>query len=104
MDGNILVTPEELLKCASEFSAAGNTMYQMSSEMLQTVRYLNAVWGGSAANTYIGNFARFDENFYNLKAVVDVHARALTDMANTYQQAELRNVEIASDFKGNVLE
>ena len=103
MDGNILVTPEELTRNASEFSASGNSMYQIANEMLQTVQGLSGIWGGDAANTYINNFKRFQGSFDRLKGNIDDHASALTELASMYQQAEQKNVETANDFR-DVLE
>ena len=100
MDGNILVTPEELTRNASEFSASGNSMYQIANEMLQTVQGLSGIWGGDATNTYINNFKR---SFDRLKGNIDAHASALTELASMYQQAEQKNVETANDFR-DVLE
>ena len=103
MDGNILVTPEELTRNASEFSASGNSMYQIANEMLQTVQGLSGIWGGDAANTYINNVKRFQGSFDRLKGNIDAHASALTELASMYQQAEQKNVETANDFR-DVLE
>ena len=103
MDGNILVTPGELTKNAAEFSSAGNNMYQIANNMLQTAQSLSSIWSGESANTYMNNFKRFQGSFDKLKRTIDKHSEALTELANLYQQAEQQNIETASDFK-NVLE
>ena len=103
MDGNILVTPNELTKNATEFSSAAKNMHQVASGMIDTAQSWSGVWSGDAARIYMDNFKKFRTSFDKLKIIIEKHSEALTELANLYQQAEQQNVELASDFR-NVLE
>ena len=104
MEGNILVTPEELERTSEEFRTAASTIQTITDDMINTAVNISSTWGGEASNAYISSFKTFQDNFTRLKTMIDVHAEALTELANLSKSTEQENVQIASQIQGNILE
>lgn len=103
MEGNILVTPEELERTAEEFRSAASSIQTITDDMINTVVNISSTWGGEASTTYISNFKTFQDNFARLKNMIDTHAQALTELASLYKSTEQENVQTASQVQGNIL-
>ena len=98
MEGNILVTPEELEKTSEEFRTAASSIQTITDDMI------SSTWGGEASTAYISSFKQFQDNFTRLKTMIDTHANSLTELAGLYKSTEQENVQTASQVQGNVLE
>jgi WXG100 family type VII secretion target len=104
MEGNILVTPEQLEQTSAEFKSAASTIQAITDDMINTVTNISSTWGGEASTAYISSFKTFQDNFTKLKNMIDAHANSLTELANLYKTTEQENVQTASQVQGNILE
>ena len=104
MEGNILVTPEELERTSEEFRSAASSIQAITEDMINTVVNISSTWGGEASTAYISSFKTFQDNFTRLKSMIDAHANALTELAGLYKSTEQENVQTASQVQGNILE
>lgn len=104
MEGNILVTLEELERTSEEFRSAASSIQTITDDMINTVVNISSTWGGEASTAYISSFKTFQDNFTRLKSMIDAHANALIELAGLYKNTEQENVQTASQVQGNVLE
>lgn len=103
MEGNILVTPEELIATAGEFSTQGTTIANLTSEMTNKVTSLSSAWEGDAATAYINKFKGLEDDIQKMIRMVNEHVRDLQDMAAAYQQAESANIEEIGSLSSDVI-
>ena len=97
MQGILRVTPAELISVSNDFSAKGNTVSNLTSEMTNLVVGLSNVWEGEAASAYVAKFRGLDDDIQLMIRMIQEHVNDLQEMANTYQQAESANL---SDIEG----
>ena len=103
MEGQILVTTEELLRTAEEFSSQGSSVQTLTSEMLEKVRSLSSTWEGEAAQDYLAKFASLEDDIQKMLRMINEHVIDLRDMANAYRQAEQQNVDVIQSLSGDVI-
>ena len=88
MDGQLLVTPEELKNTASEFSSQGSTVKSITAEMMSLVEELRSAYEGEAANAFFTRFKALQEDMNQIDAKIQEHVSDLNEMATNYQAAE----------------
>ncbi len=103
MQGNLLVTPEELESAADDFSTAMGQVTSITGEMMSQVTGLSSKWQGEASTAYINKFNQLEDDITKMKAMIQEHVNDLKDMATVYRQAESANQEAASALAGDVL-
>mgnify|MGYP005772647733 CR=1 FL=1 len=103
MEGTLRVTPEQLEAAATEFSAKGTTMSNLTSQMSQLVGSLSGVWEGEAAATYTGQFRQLEDDIQRISRMVQEHAADLNEMARVYRGAETANQEEAAGLAGDII-
>lgn len=103
MEGTLRVTPEQLEAAASEFSAKGSTVGNLTSEMTLLAESLNSVWEGEAATAYTNKFRQLDDDIQKMIRMIQEHADDLNEMARVYRDAENANTEEAEALAGDVI-
>lgn len=104
MEGQIIVTPEELLNTADEFNSQGTQIGNLTSEMMSTVTGLSAAWEGEAAQVYIEKFKGLEDDIQRMIAMITEHVTDLQEMANAYSQAEQANMDdINNSLRSDVI-
>jgi len=102
MEGQLLVTPEELQKTAGEFSAEGSTVKGITSEMMNLVTELTSTYEGDAATAFLTKFKALQEDMNQIDAKIQEHVNDLNEMAANYQTAENtlteQNSALQSDY------
>lgn len=96
------VTPEKLLEAANEFSLAGENIRSLTSEMMNIIIGLKAVWQGSAASAYTSKFSSLQDDIEKLNRIIQEHVSDLTEMARTYEEAENISEEESSKLLSEV--
>ncbi len=103
MEGQILVTPEQLESTAGEFGRVMSQVQSLAASMTDQVTGLSAKWQGEAASAYINKFNQLNDDIAKLSSMINEHVTDLTEIANTYRQAEAANEELASSLAGDVI-
>lgn len=103
MEGNLLVTPEQLESTAEEFGQAMSQVTSITGDMMSQVTGLATKWQGEASTAYVNKFKELEDDIQKLQAMIQEHVTDLKDMANVYRQAENANQEAASGLAGDVL-
>lgn len=103
MEGYLKVTPEQLMKAASEFAAAGNAIRGVTSEMLQQIGSMKGIWQGEAADTYYNRFMGLSDDMERLNRMIEEHVNDLNEMARNYQQAEEAGMEAGASLVQDVV-
>lgn len=103
MEGYLKVTPEKLLTTSEEFGAIGNTMSNLTSEMMNLVMSLKSVWQGEASMAYGNKFSALQTDMDKLYKMVNEHSVDLSAMAQGYMEAENANMETGNSMNTNVV-
>lgn len=103
MEGILRVTPEQLIGTASEFQSKGNTVNNLTSEMMSLVTGMSSVWEGEAASTYINKFSQLQDDIQRMVGMITEHTNDLNEMAAAYQDAERANMEVAESLPADVI-
>ncbi len=103
MEGILKVTPEKLIQTSGEFAALGNSMKNLTGEMLSLIKGMNGVWQGEAATMYGNRFEGLAPDMEKLYRMVQEHVQDLQEMAKQYQSAESSNTERGNSMKNNVI-
>lgn len=104
MQGIINVTPEQLISTSSEFSAQGNIIQQLTTEMVNTVTSLSSVWEGESASLYIQKFTGLQDDIQRMLNMVREHVADLQEMAQNYMNAENQNLEDFGSLSSDVIQ
>ena len=103
MEGILRVTPEQLEAAATEFSAKGTTVGNLTSQMTQLVEGLSSSWEGESATAYIAKFRQLDDDIQKMIRMIQEHSNDLNDMAKVYRDAETVNADEIADLAGDVI-
>ncbi len=103
MTGTINVSTEKLMSTADEFSANGNTISSLTSEMMTLVTSLSSAWEGEAAMAYINKFKSLEKDIQLLNRMIQEHVNDLQQMANTYSAAEKENADAAAALASGII-
>lgn len=103
MQGQILVTPEELMGTATEFQTQGKNIQDLTSQMMNTVTGLSASWEGEASNAYIQKFKGLEDDIQKMISMINEHVNDLQEMADIYSTAEQSNIDDISGLTSDVI-
>lgn len=103
MTGNLLVTPEELIRISDEFSTANTQVKTITTQMLEIVRGLTSTWQGEANAAYTGKFNQLEDDMEKIYRMINEHVVDLQEMANNYIAAEQTNVENSNALAGDII-
>lgn len=95
MEGILKVTPEKLTQASGEFRQSGQTISQLTSEMIGIVDGLKNVWQGEAATGFINKFDELKDDIERINSMIREHVKDLEEMAAEYKQAEQESLEQA---------
>ena len=98
MDGQLLVTPEELRRTANELKGTRDQVTSITQQMLDESRNLTSVWEGEAANAYVNKFNTLEDDIDRMRRMLYEHVADLLDMAGIYEGTERRNEEAAQSL------
>ena len=88
MQGNILVTTQELMNASSEFQARNTAINDVTGQMLTLARGLNSQWEGESATAFINRFNELEDDMQMINKMITEHVNDLQEMAATYEKAE----------------
>lgn len=103
MEGTLRVTPEQLEAAATEFSAKGTTVGNLTSQMTQVVEGLSSSWEGEAATAYTAKFRQLDDDIQKMIRMIQEHSNDLNEMARVYRDAEVANADEIAELAGDVI-
>ncbi len=103
MQGQLLVTPEEMRVTANNLEEIQNNIETITDEMINDTRGLTAVWEGDAAEAYIAKFDMLQDDMQKMKNMVLEHVNDLRDMAGIYENAERLNEMEANALADDVI-
>ena len=89
MQGNILVTTQELMNASSEFQARNTAINDVTGQMLTLARgLLNSQWEGESATSFINRFNELEDDMQMINKMITEHVNDLQEMAAAYEKAE----------------
>lgn len=101
MEGTLRVTPEKLIAAAEEFSISGNTVNNLTQQMMTMVNGLSSVWSSETAAKYNAKFSALQSDIDKMNRMIQEHVTDLNDMARNYQDTETygdeRTARLATD-------
>lgn len=103
MTGTIKVSPDKLISASQEFSAQGNTISSLTSEMLNIIASMSSTWEGDAAVSYMTKFKSLESDIQVMNRMIQEHVNDLQQMANVYISAEQANTEAAASLASGII-
>ena len=103
MQGQLLVTPEEMRVTADNLENVQNIITQITVQMLDESRGLTSVWEGDAATAYIQKFNTLEDDMQKMSNMVLEHVNDLRDMAGIYENAERLNESEANSLPADAI-
>ena len=103
MDGILKVNPTELKTASAEFGAKGGQVKGLTAEMMNLVNGLNSVWQGEAATAFSSKFKELQDDMDKIYNMIQEHSKDLTEMAQTFEDAENKNDQSALALKGDAI-
>lgn len=88
MQGNILVTTQELMNASSEFQARNTAINDVTGQMLTLARGLNSQWEGESATAFINRFNELEDDMQMINKMITEHVNDLQEMAAAHEKAE----------------
>jgi WXG100 family type VII secretion target len=88
MEGQILVTTQELMNTSSEFQARNTAINDTTGQMLTLARGLNSQWEGESATSFINRFNELEDDMQMINKMITEHVNDLQEMAAAYENAE----------------
>lgn len=99
MNGELLVTPQELKNTANKFQSTNQKVKNITDQMMQKVKSLRSSFEGDAANAYIKKFEALQEDMTQIYNKIKEHVDDLNEMATNYERAESTNVQTNNALK-----
>lgn len=103
MEGILKVSPEQLNRTASEFSACGTTVRNITASMTDIVAGLSAVWIGEDATAYAAKFNGLQDDIERMHAMIQEHVTDLTEMSRVYAGATSANLSDIETLSSDVI-
>ena len=103
MTGTINVSPDKLISASQEFSAKGNTISSLTSEMLNIIASMSSTWEGDAAVSYMTKFKSLESDIQVMNRMIQEHINDLQQMANVYSSAEQANTDDAASLASGII-
>ena len=91
MDGQLLVTPEEMESTANNLEGVQGQVDNITQQMLEEARSLTSVWEGDAATAYVNKFNTLEDDMQKMRNMLREHVDDLREMAGSYRRAEEAN-------------
>ncbi len=104
MEGQLKVNPQDLISTSSEFSSKGQTVANLTQEMLQNVASLTSRWEGDAAGAYTKKFSELSSDITRINNKIKEHVEDLQEMARTYESTESSNTEASTAMPSNLID
>ena len=96
MAGMIQVTPKTLRDKATELRNQNKTLRSQIESLRSQESSLNGMWEGEAHDTFKAEFTKDMTKMDEFCAAIDAYANALDTIATQYENAENKNVGVAS--------
>jgi WXG100 family type VII secretion target len=103
MEGILKVSPEQLTSAATEFSACGTTVRNITAAMTDIVTGLSSVWTGEDASAYSAKFGGLQDDIDRMHAMIQEHVTDLNEMARLYSNATTSNVTEIEALSSDVI-
>lgn len=103
MEGQILVTPEQLESTANEFNSIMAQVQGIATNMTDQINGMGAKWQGEAATAYINKFNQLNDDIAKLAGMINEHVTDLNEMANRYRTTEQANEELGNSLAGDII-
>lgn len=103
MEGQILVTPEQLESTANEFNSIMTQVQSLATNMTDQVNGLSAKWQGEASTAYVNKFNQLNDDIAKLAAMINEHVTDLNEMASLYRSTEQANEELGNCLAGDII-
>lgn len=104
MEGQLKVTPQDLINTSSDFSSRGQTVNTLTQEMLNLVASLSGGWEGDAAGAYTKKFSELSGDISQINNKIKEHVEDLQEMAKKYETAENANTEAHNVMSSNLID
>lgn len=104
MNGQLKVTPGQLKTTSAQFNQKGNSVRNITREMMNAITSLSRVWESEAASEYIRKFRELDDDIQRMVNMIREHTEDLQTMAEAYEAAEDKNKAEASRLSGDVVD
>lgn len=96
MEGNILVTTQELMNASSDFQTRNSTINDITGQMLTLVRNLSSQYEGEGATSFINRFNELEDDMQRISNMIKEHVNDLQEMARIYESTEKEVTEANS--------
>lgn len=104
MQGIIKVSTAKLTITANAFSATGNQIKSITTQMTVTVNTLSgSIWNGDAANAYKKKFNGLQDDINRMVKMIQEHVKDLNNMAREYEQTEASNINLGNSLSDDVI-
>lgn len=104
MEGQLRVTPQDLINTSTDFSSRGQTVNSLTQEMLSLVSGLSGIWEGDAAGAYTKQFSALSGDISQINNKIKEHVDDLQEMAKRYQSAEDANTTDNTSMPSDLIE
>ncbi len=104
MEGQLRVTPQDLINTSTDFSSRGQTVNSLTQEMLSLVSGLSGIWEGDAAGAYNKQFSALSGDIGQINNKIKEHVEDLQEMAKRYQAAEDTNTDANAAMSSNLID
>ena len=88
MEGQLRVTPQELINTSEEFNSRGAAISSLTQQMLEKVASLSGGWEGDASGAYTRKLSELSGDIEQIRNKINEHVTDLQQMAANYIQAE----------------
>ena len=103
MDGQLLVTPEEMESTANNLEGVQGQVDNITQQMLEEARNLTSVWEGDAATAYVNKFNTLEDDMQKMRNMLRQHLDDLREMAGLYRRAEELNESEAQSLPADAI-
>ena len=103
MQGQLLVTPEEMKSTADDLEGVQGQITSITQQMLDEARNLANIWEGEAAASYINKFNSLEDDMEKMRNMVREHVNDLREMAGLYENAEKLNESEANSLPSDAI-
>ncbi len=103
MQGQILVTNEELSTTANDFNQKGQDIRNYMNQMMSRVDSLSGSWEGEAAEAYKRKFKSLEDDIQRMLSMINEHVNDLNEMAGVYKSVEDQNLEAINTLAEDVI-
>lgn len=104
MEGNLKVTPEQLIATADTMSNQASEVRNLTETMASIANTLQAAWEGEAATAYINKINQEKQDVMDCVQKIQTRLKELQEMARNYQSAESANESTASSLATDVVQ